>query len=44
MRLFKEGSNTHNAVQTVVVASAGFKRTAHADIVVQAVDGDDLFT
>ena len=44
MRVFKEESKTNNAVQTVVVASAGFKRDAHADIVVHVVDGDNLFT
>ena len=44
MRVFKEESKTKNAVQTVVIAAAGFKRNANADIVVHVVDGDDLFT
>ena len=40
---FKEESKTRSAVQTVVIAAAGFRRNANADIVIQSVDGDELF-
>ena len=42
--VFRAESKTKSAVQTVLVAAAGFKRNAHADIVVHAVEGDDLFS
>ena len=42
-RAFKEESKTRSAVQTVVIAAAGFRRNANADIVIQSVDGDELF-
>ena len=40
---FKGESRTRNAVQLVVVAAAGFRHNANSDMIVQVVEGDDLF-
>ena len=42
--VFKDESHTRNAVQAVIVAAAGFRHNANSDMVVQVVEGDDLFS
>lgn len=40
---FRADTKTRSAVQTVVVAAAGFKQNTNSGFVTQVVEGDDLF-
>ena len=41
--VFKEETDTKSSAQIVIVASAGVKPGAHADVAAHVVTGDDLF-